>query len=159
IVEWRVFRGRSGVFMTGFDRDGNVVKGISMKFAKGVANDTQLVAAVNDGHGFSGRHTYATAKTVAPSPSPASAAFTSGAVSDLVLLNALLPPRVDQSALCGHSLTSPLGWAHQCIGLGLPFCGAAPEGASLTAANCSTVRSIGIPPTIFAAPTNIRTNS
>src|SRR5262249_17127680 len=133
----------------------------SMEFANGGDDDAQLVAAINDGGGFSGRHTFANAKTVARSPSSASAAFRGRALSDLVRLNALLSTRVGRPAACGQALTSTLSTSQICIALGLasPFCRAAPEAGSLTAANCSGVSNIGVTPSIFANLSSIRTSS
>jgi hypothetical protein len=104
IDEWRIYRGKGGVYLTGYDTAGQAVKGLATTFAR---NDDGTVGhvftRVNDGSLFAVRHTASThARMATKAVSVSSQQFVRRAALDLALL---------QRIALANARTAPAGVA------------------------------------------------
>ena len=91
ITTWKIFRGQSNMIMTGYNKKGAAVKGVSLGFAKG-GDGTAMVAKVNDGSKFQAVHSLAAGTNTANAKlTPASQAFVKQAASDATQINKRVP--------------------------------------------------------------------
>ena len=128
IVEWKIFRSKSDLHMTGYDANGKAVKGITTGFAKSAnGGDTELRTKINDGSKFKALHNFraktnkATSKTLATD----SAAFVNAAMTDAGKIHTLFkakaktaakaPTAAATSAQCGADLSGIMSKALQCM--------------------------------------------
>lgn len=88
VAEWRIFRGRNDVVLTGYDEDGKPVKGVSVGFhADSDSDEATLRTRVLDGSMFAARHEYARNRTVQSTQMPAAtASFLQQALADIAVL-------------------------------------------------------------------------
>jgi hypothetical protein len=86
IEEWRLFRGRGGVYLTGYAR-GKAVSGLSAEFGRtSTAVVNALRTKVNDGRGFESVNTMGRAARTSPTLSNKSRLFTQHALLDLAIM-------------------------------------------------------------------------
>ncbi|MBX3226684.1 MAG: hypothetical protein KIT84_39315 [Labilithrix sp.] len=155
ITEWRMFRGKQDLFMTGYDEDGQAVKGISIAFNESDEDgEAQLVTRVHDGSKFTAARSFATQNLTADQLPAGSADFLQQILGDLGGLGDIfqgggleaagidLP---DNAAACGADLTAILDQAIQCTQdagqakAAQAACIAAAKVAAQSAADCANV--------------------
>ncbi|MBX3207438.1 MAG: hypothetical protein KF764_20490 [Labilithrix sp.] len=114
VSEWRIFRGKKDVVLTGYDEDGHAVKGVSVGFyAAENASDATLRARVLDGSAFAARHDYARGRTSLNKELPAStASFLKQALADVVVLRRAFA----QTTTAAKASARTLGAGQQCGG-------------------------------------------
>ncbi|MBX3192448.1 MAG: hypothetical protein KF819_35985 [Labilithrix sp.] len=84
VTEWRIHRGKSDYVLTGYDRDGDAVKGVSLAFlGKTGKKKAALRGRVLDGTRFAMRHEYQGATSKNGTMSKATKAFLDRAIADM----------------------------------------------------------------------------
>ncbi len=167
VAEWRIFRGRNDVVLTGYDEDGQAVKGVSVGFhAASDTNEATLRARFLDGSMFAARHEYAQSRTLASAAMPApTASFLQQALSDIAVLRRAVarttqtgtsPSTFGTTPQCGADMMSILSNALQCIQNGggasanstaVSQCIAAAQSASGVGTNCQVTGTTPFDPT------------
>jgi hypothetical protein len=111
IDEWRIYRGKGGVYVTGFNAKGKAIRGLSTEFARTQGGAiTDLRTRVNDGNEFLARHVVkANLSVVSRSMPVESQEFVRRAVLDLARLRTAIVERQSTSSnpsalLCGQTL-------------------------------------------------------
>ncbi|MBX3231431.1 MAG: hypothetical protein KIT84_10835 [Labilithrix sp.] len=149
ITEWRMFRGKKDLFMTGYDDSGKAVKGVSLSFEKAEdSDDAELVTHINDGSGITAARNLATQSLASDAIPADSADFIQQVAGDLGnisgLLGGELPEIGEEVVACGANLAAVCQLALQCCaGLwwGKPgdvdSCWAAAKAAVGSAAQCA----------------------
>ncbi len=109
VFEWRLYRGRNDVVLTGYDDDGKPVKGVSVGFHASDASEATLRTRVLDGSMFAARHEYARSRTVESGRMPeATASFLRQALSDIAVLRQSVARSTQSGATAGRTFgTSP----------------------------------------------------
>ncbi|MCW5837233.1 MAG: hypothetical protein KIS78_32865, partial [Labilithrix sp.] len=119
ISEWRLFRGKSSVYLTGYDGAGKAVKGVSVAFT-GSKKGARLRGRIHDGTRYSAYYAYG-AKSVSQSPALArgSEAFLKQALSDVGGLRRFVAgasgARTTLDSGCAGDLLAILLDAMQCL--------------------------------------------
>ena len=127
VHEWRIYRGRHDVFLTGYDEDGKPVKGLSVGFhASADTSEATLRTRILDGSMFAARHDYAQGRTVARAQlSDDSASFVRQALADIAVLRHVVAQTTQNGATskrsfgttpqCGADMMAILSNALQCV--------------------------------------------
>jgi len=124
ITEWRIFRGRNDVVLSGYGKNGKVVKGLTIGFHQDKKEGPVLRARLLDGSLFAMRHEYEAARTVTNKDvDEDSAKFLYTALGDMRALKTAVtksPSRfrtLDTSGLfdCGSGIVSILTSALECL--------------------------------------------
>lgn len=130
ITEWRMYKQRSGVVLTGYDADGKAVKGVTTSFAD--SKDTgnpEVVTHINDGSHATLKQSLVASDAPADADVPdESVAFAQQVAGDLggvqqsLAGNEALPTVSDAIVTCGKTLANLCATAIQCC-CGLLFGG------------------------------------
>lgn len=149
ITEWRIYRGRRDVFMTGYDANGKAVKGLSIGFLRGSnGGEPQLRTRIHDGTRTSGRHGFTTGRTgLNRAVSSSSDAFVTQALADAGKIRILFRAKkaAQPSAQCGEDLASIVKRAIECVNKGgtQAMCLAVAQAAASSTASCKNVGTVG----------------
>ena len=126
VHEWRIYRGRNDVVLTGYDEDGEPVKGVSVGFHASDTDEATLRTRVLDGNMFAARHEYARGRTLMSAQIPAAtSSFLRQALSDIAVLQKVVartardgaasPRNFGTSPQCGADMMAIVSNALQCI--------------------------------------------
>ena len=126
VHEWRIYRGRNDVVLTGYDEDGEPVKGVSVGFHASDTDEATLRTRVLDGNMFAARHEYARGRTLMSAQIPAAtSSFLRQALSDIAVLRKVVartardgaasPRNFGTSPQCGADMMAIVSSALQCV--------------------------------------------
>jgi hypothetical protein len=106
IAEWRSYRGRGGMYLTGYSDRGKAVMGLSTEFVRdGDGNIVDVLTRVNDGEKFAARTRVAASHTVATAPMPASSQkFVQHASRDFSRVRVALDQRIRAATVANPGL-------------------------------------------------------
>ena len=172
VFEWRIYRGRNDVVLTGYDDDGKPVKGVSVGFhAASDTSEATLRTRVLDGSMFAARHEYTRSRTVESGRMPdATGSFLRQALSDIAVLRQSVARSAQSGATsgrtfgttpqCGADMMAIISSALVCIQNGggsanpgaVQQCIAAAQSASNTGAACQVTGTTPFDPTQGADP-------
>lgn len=124
ITEWRMFRGKKDLFMTGYDADGEAVKGVSLAIGKSADDgEAEITTRVHDGSKFTAARNLTTQNLTATDLPAGTADFLKQVLGDLGGLDQLfngggldaagvqLPAGAEG---CGADITAILNQALSC---------------------------------------------
>lgn len=119
ITEWRMFRGKQDLYMTGYDAKGKAVRGVSLAFKESEENgEAELVTNINDGSKASVARNLTTEQLTADAIPASSAEFLELLTGDLGAITEVLAAAgidIPESAVaCGMSLATVCQLALQC---------------------------------------------
>ena len=149
ITEWRIYRGKRDVFMTGYDASGKAVKGLSVGFLRGPdGGEPQLRTRIHDGTRTSGRHGLKTGRTrLNRVMSSSSDAFVTQALADAGKIRVLFRAKktAQPAAQCGEDLANIVKRAIECVNKGgtQAMCMAVAQAAASSTASCKNVGTVG----------------
>lgn len=119
IVQWKIFKGKKDLFMTGYDAKGKAVKGLTAGFGTSADESESVVhTKINDGSSFTAVHGLTTNKTLANrAQSDDETAFMKAAFVDASKTNLAFRANVageDTSSACGADLSAILAQSLSC---------------------------------------------
>lgn len=122
IVEWKIFRSKKDLHLTGYDAKGRAVKGLTAGFSTAKdGSEPVLRTKLNDGSGFAAVHGLRSNSQRATKPALGdSAAFTQAAFADVSKIHGLFAATVKATpaapgAQCGADLSIIIARALQCM--------------------------------------------